>query len=315
MRILITGVSGFVGRHLADHLITAQPDADLHGTTLSDSSDVPAHVNGHTLDLRDADAVSRLITDLQPDQIYHLAAAAASGKSHKAAWHTLENNIHGQLNLLLACLEAKIAPRILITSSGDVYGAQHRTPPTETAPFHPSNPYSVSKIAQDMLGYQYFLSHNLPVLRARPFNHIGPGQSVGFVAPDFAMQIARIETGQQPPVMHVGDLSSERDFTDVRDMVRAYTLIMAHGSPGAVYNIASGVILSIRQLLDGLLAQTDIPIQVEVDAARLRPGDERRLWGDASLLRETTGWQPQIPIEQTLHDVLEDSRKRVSLTI
>ncbi len=315
VRILITGVNGFVGRHLAQHLHDTQPHAELLGTTLSAAENAPPHVNTHALNLCDPQATSALIRALQPDQIYHLAGSAVVGKSHEAAWSTLENNIRAQLNILLACIDVPIAPRMLIISSGDIYGANHPTPPDEHAPFFPTSPYSVSKIAQDMLGLQYYLSHDLPVLRARPFNHTGPGQSLGFVAPDFAMQIARIETGQQAPIMHVGDLTPERDFTDVRDIVRAYRLIMQHGEVGAVYNIASGMILSIRQLLDGLLAHTQAPIRIEIDTDRLRAGGARRLWGNAALLHAVTGWQPQIALEDTLSDLLADWRKRVGLTV
>lgn len=309
MRVLITGADGFAGRHLLHELIGT--GGELHGTSLQPITNAVAGVTYHTLDLCDEQAVTALLDELKPEQIYHLAGIANVGQSYQAAWRTLENNIRAQLNLTLAGLPFR--PRLLVVSSGDIYGDRLAQPATEDTPPRPMNPYSVSKIAQDMLGLQYYLSNDLPILRARPFNHLGPGQSRGFVAPDFAFQIAQIEAGQQPPVLQVGSLAAERDFTDVRDIVRAYHLIMEQGSPGAVYNVASGQIWSIQKLLDTLLADSSVPITVQVDKTRLRPGSPGRVWGDASRLRAATGWQPTIPLEQTLHDVLDDCRQRVAL--
>lgn len=309
MRVLITGADGFAGQHLIRELYGT--GAELHGTCFQTFENTPPNVTYHTLDLRDADGVSALIARLQPDQIYHLAGTANVGASYTAAWNTLENNIRAQLNITLACIDLK--PHLLVVSSGDIYGDRLEQPATEESPLRPANPYSVSKIAQDMLGLQYFLSSGLPVLRARPFNHLGPGQSRGFVAPDFAMQIAQIEAGQQEPVMQVGSLSAERDFTDVRDVVRAYRLIMERGEPGEVYNIGSGTARTMRSLLEMLLSFTDRhDITYTINTARLRPSTVSRIWGDSSRLRAATGWQPSIPLEQTLHDVLEDCRQRVT---
>jgi GDP-4-dehydro-6-deoxy-D-mannose reductase len=162
-----------------------------------------------------------------------------------------------------------------------------------------------------MLALQYYISHDLPTLRARPFNHLGPGQSKGFVAPDFGLQIAQIEAGQQAPVMHVGTLSAERDFCDVRDVMRAYHLIMEKGAPGEVYNIASGKTWRISDLLNTLLSYSSMDIQIEIDPTRVRPGSSTKVWGDATRLRQATGWQPTIPLEQTLLEVLDDCRQRV----
>jgi GDP-4-dehydro-6-deoxy-D-mannose reductase len=178
----------------------------------------------------------------------------------------------------------------------------------------PANPYAVSKVTQDMLALQYFLSHHLPIVRARPFNHLGSGQGLGFVATDFASQIARIEAGLQEPSMRVGDLSSERDFTDVRDTVRAYRLIVERGTPGEVYNVASGHTYSIRFLLNTMLSYSSARIQVQSNTSGLHASGVRRSWGDSRRLRQATEWQPIIPIEQTLRDVLDDWRQRVQLT-
>lgn len=316
MRILITGADGFAGRHLIHELSAHSGDLEIHGTSLHNSGNVAPEVINHVLDLRDEPAVADLIANLQPDQVYHLAAQANVGKSYSAVWSTLENNIHSQLNLLLACLKLSTAPRVLVVSSGDIYGDQHADhPATEEMPFRPGNPYSVSKVTQDMLGLQYHLSNGLPIIRVRPFNHLGPGQNRGFVAPDFAYQIAQIEAGLQEPVIRVGTLTAERDFTDVRDVMRAYRLLMERGTPGDAYNVASGKTCTIRNLLDTLLSFSTAEIEIRVETARLRPGRFSKVWGDSSKLHTATGWQPTIPLRQTLFDVLEDYRQRTHALI
>ena len=316
MRILITGAGGFVGNHLANYLGDVQPAATLIGTKLRSSETVsPALRVEQSIDLKDSRQVNALLEDCQPDVIYHLAAQAFVPRSFEAPWETLENNIKAQVNIIQACLQLQLRPRIVIVSSAEIYGAvdTKQLPLNEDALILPSNPYSVSKVAQDMLGLQYHLSHNLPIMRARPFNHIGPGQNLRFVAPSFALQIARIEAGQQEAVIYVGNLEAKRDFTDVRDIVRAYHLIASSGQPGQAYNVASGTALSIRQLLDVLLGLTDENIEVHVDPERLRPVDIPEIRGDASKLRHDTGWRPLFTFEQTLRDVLADCRQRVAM--
>ena len=315
MRVLITGAGGFVGRHLSARLGSVQPRARLIGTTLAPDETVHESVNDlYWIDLKDYAKVRKLLAKCRPDAIYHLAAQAFVPRSFEYPWETLENNIRAQLNLIRACLELEIRPRILIVSSAEIYGASQpeQLPLDEDTAISPTNPYSVSKVAQDMLGLQYFLSHKLPIMRARPFNHIGPGQNERFVAPAFARQIASIEEGQAEAVIYVGNLESKRDFTDVRDIVRAYQLIVEKGQPGEAYNIASGVSRSIRHLLDTLLGLTDTKIEVRVDPARLRPVDVPEIRGDSSKLRRHTGWQPALSFEQTLHDVLADWRQRLN---
>lgn len=318
MRILITGVNGFVGSHLSAYLTNTMPDAEIHGTVFgSIASHLSSTVIPHPINLKDEHQTARLIAEVRPDHIYHLAASAIVHRSFDAPWETLENNIRIQLNVILGCIAAGIAPRMLLVTSGEVYGVDQSAdhPTTEDAPMRPANPYGVSKVTQDILGLQYYLSHKLPIMRARPFNHLGPGQNVGFVTSDFASQIAKIEAGQQEPVMRVGDLSSERDFTDVRDIVCAYRLLIERGTPGEVYNVASGSIYSIRQMLDTLLSYSSVDIQVHTNAAGLHSSGVRRSWGDSSRLRRATGWEPTIPIEQTLRDVLDDWRERIQMTI
>ena len=315
LRVLITGAGGFVGHHLSAHIGNAQPRARLTGTTLVTGETVHESVNDiYRIDLKDYTKVRQLLAKCCPDAIYHLAAQAFVPRSFEEPWETLENNIRAQLNLIRACLELEIRPRILIVSSAEIYGASEpeQLPLNEDTAIRPTNPYSVSKVAQDMLGMQYFLSHNLPIMRARPFNHIGPGQNERFVAPAFARQIASIEEGQAEAVIYVGNLESKRDFTDVRDIVRAYHMIVEMGQPGEAYNIASGVARSIRHLLDTLLGLTETKIEVRVDPARLRPVDVPEIRGDSSKLRRHTGWQPELTFEQTLQDVLADWRQRLN---
>lgn len=314
MRILITGVSGFVGRHLLSHLCKQQPQAEIHGTVIEAESHFDdAHVQKHVVDLKDSAAVDRIVDRIQPDHIYHLAALSSPRRSFSIPWETLENNIRSQLNIVQACLALQVKPRLVVVSSAEIYGpvGAEQLPVSEDSPLRPTNPYGVSKVAQDMLALQYFLSHKLPVVRVRPFNHIGPGQSEGFVASDFAKQIARIEAGLQEAVMVVGNLSAERDFTDVRDVVRAYHLIMQQGIAGEVYNVASGKAYSIQQLLNILLGCSRVTIKVQPDPARMLPIDVMVVRGDASRLHKLTGWRPSIAFETTLLDVLNDWRERV----
>ena len=314
MRILITGVAGFVGRHLFKTLCNQYPDAVMHGTTI----DQPPQrgddrLQYHVIDLKNYNAIHELLAQVQPDQIYHLAAQSSPRKSFVIPWETLENNIKGQLNIIQACIALSLQPRILVISSAEIYGPVQpdQLPINEDAPLRPTNPYGVSKVAQDMLGLQFYLSHKLPILRVRPFNHFGPGQSEGFVATDFAVQVARIEAGLQDSVIEVGNLSAERDFTDVRDVVRAYTQIMDKGTSGEVYNVASGKPYSIQYLLEVLLKYSTAAIRIEVSPARMMPIDVPIVCGDATRLSRLCGWQPIIPFETTLLDVLNDWRSRV----
>lgn len=317
MRVLITGATGFVGNHLTTHLHTSHPDAIIYGTKLFDTEKSNQHIETtYRIDLKDYKRVRDMLAECQPDFIYHLAAQAFVPRSFEDPWETLENNIRSQLNLIQACLELDIRPRMLIISSAEIYGAVDaaKMPITVDTPMRPTNPYSVSKVTQDMLGLQFFLSHDLPIMRARAFNHIGPGQNPRFVAPAFATQIAKIEVNQQEPFIYVGNIEAQRDFTDVRDIVRAYQLITEKGQPGQAYNVASGKAYSIQYLLDTLLSYSDIEIEVRVDEDRLRPVDVPVILGDYSQLNHDTGWKPTIPFEGTLKDVLDDCRQRIKNT-
>jgi GDP-4-dehydro-6-deoxy-D-mannose reductase len=315
MRALITGIGGFAGTHLADYLLS-ETDWEVVGCVLNDC-DVPAHlqdrVSCQAVDLRDAEAVRQMLGDVSPGVIFHLAALARVDISWQTPWPVLENNIRGQLNILQALVRLSAAPRVMVVGSNEEYGLvqPEDLPLVETSPLRPNSPYGVSKVAQDMLGLQYYLSHHLPVIRVRPFNHIGPGQAPGFVAPDFARQIAQAEAGQRPPTISVGNLGARRDFTDVRDMVRAYYLTVTEGVPGDVYNIGSGQDHSVQELLETLLDHSRIEIAVERDPSRMRPSDVRVVRCDATKFNALTGWQPSISFETTLHDVLEDWRQHI----
>ena len=312
MHLLITGATGFVGTHLRRYLLAAT-DWTITGTAFPDVPPVPLDAEREhllTLDLRAAEATRAVLEAHRPDGIIHLAAQSHVPTAYQDPWATLENNIRGQINLLEGCRALDIAPRVLVIGSGEEYGRADASelPLVEAHPLRPENPYSVSKVAQDVMGYQYYISYGIPVLRMRPFNHIGPGQSPRFVLPAFASQVAAIEAGQQEPVLRVGNLEAARDFTDARDVVRAYHLALIHGTPGAVYNVASGTPRPIQSIVDLLLDLARVDIRVEIDPARYRPADVPVLYGSAARLQRDTGWQPEIAFEQTVADVLEEWR-------
>ena len=314
MRILVTGANGFIGRHLMTHLAAVQPADERFGTVFAaDKASASAGYRAITVDLRDAADVTSLLRDVQPDVVYHLAAQSSPSLSHRQPWATLQGNLQMQFNLLQGCVELGIQPRTVVVSSASIHcGIQpEHLPITEESPLYPSDAYSVSKVAQDMMALQYFLSHRLPIVRARPFSTIGSGQSLSFVVPDFAVQIAQIEQGQLPPQIRVGNLDVARDFVDVRDMVRALVSLAGSGAAGNAYIVATGATVTVQQILSTLLSLSDHTIDVVVDPARLRPVDRPVLYGDAGKLHQATGWQPQIDIMNTLAEVLDEWRQRV----
>lgn len=311
MKILITGASGFVGGHLAEHLLTIA-DYEIHGTYLSDESLqeslVKDKITFHKTDLQQKEQVTALIQEVKPDRIFHLAAQANVPISFKDPVQTFHANIDSEVYLLEALRNENLTnTRVLIVGSSEEYGyvKPEELPVTETTPLRPANPYSVSKIAQDYLAVQYNISYNMPLIRVRPFNHIGPKQKTGYVVTDFAKQIADIEKGVIEPVIHVGNLEAKRDFTDVRDMVKAYTLLLEKGQPGEVYNIGSGVSHKIQGILDTLLSLSTAKITVTVDQSKLRPSDVPEIVCDNTKIKEVTGWHPEIAFEQTLKDILD----------
>ncbi len=315
LRALITGIGGFAGFHLTEYLLQ-QTDWEIWGLDLREgrAAQFRDRIRMHMGDmLLDLPALKELFAAVQPDYVFHLAAQAFVPASWADPWSTLENNIRGQLNVLLASISLKEYPRVLVVGSSDEYGilTAEELPVTETNPLRPNSPYAVSKVAQDMLGYQYYASHKLPAVRVRPFNHIGPGQSPAFVTSDFAKQIAEAEAGLRDAVMHVGNLEARRDFSDVRDIVRGYHLAVTKGKPGEVYNLGAERSYSIREVLDALLALSDIPIAVSQDPTRLRPSDMPEVISDCTTFRSLTGWQAAIPLEQSLTDILNHWRSTV----
>lgn len=321
MRVLVTGIAGFAGSHLAEYLVHHASDPDgappeVYGVIHRHDRRIQHLRNRlqlHRGDLRNALWVSDLVQNIQPDLVLHLAAWSDVGGSWEQPWTTYELNIHCQLNLLEALRRHTPHCRALVVTSNEVYGLldPDDLPVDEETPFRPNTPYGVSKVAQDMMAFQYWNGYRLPTLRVRSFNHIGPGQADDFAASAFARQIAEIEAGLRPPQLAVGNLEASRDFTDVRDVVRAYWLVALHGQAGCVYNVGSGQAWPVRRLLDTLLALSPVEVQVTVDPARLRPSDVPVSVCDNRRLVAATGWQPQIDLATSLRDLLDAWRKQL----
>ncbi len=319
MRVLMTGTAGFAGSHLAEYLLGASAQAEahapieLHGVIHRHDTRIHHLTDRLTLhrgDLRNALWVNDLIEQVQPDITMHLAAWSDVGGSWEQPWTVYELNIQCQLNLLEGLRRHRPRCRTLVVTSNEAYGLVHPEdlPINEATPFRPNNPYGVSKCTQDLMALQYWQSHKLPTLRARSFNHIGPGQSDDFVASAFARQLAEIEAGLRPPVVKVGNLEAERDFTDVRDVARAYWQLAQLGEPGTPYNVGSGKAYPVRWILDTLLELTTADVTIEQDPARMRPSDISRSVCDNTRLVQTTGWDQQIPLRTSLRDMLDSWR-------
>lgn len=315
MRVLITGMNGFAGGHLADLLIAETPWTLIGASRNATGERNSPRIAWWNLDLRDADAVRRLIRLERPDLIVHLAAQPYVPAAWDDPWATFEMNVRPQQNLFDALLASKLTPRIIIVSSNEVYGpplGPDDLPFRETRPTMPVNPYGVSKVAQEAMALQYRRSHGLDVVVVRPFNHIGPRQTMTSVANQFGQQIAEIEAGQREPVLQVGNMAAERDFTDVRDVARAYLALIQRGEPGEIYNVCSGRSRPVETLLDIMLAHARVPIQVVPDPARMRTADTPISYGANEKLSTATGWAPRVPFEQTVLDVLIDWRERLA---
>jgi GDP-4-dehydro-6-deoxy-D-mannose reductase len=311
-KALITGITGFAGSYLAQHLISTDK-YDVSGTYLFDKGlgnvdGIKGKLNLIKADLSEEKSVSKIIKDVSPDIIFHLAALTSPAESFKNPTVTLNNNISLQVNLLEAVKKYNLFDtKILITSSADVYGrvAKENLPIDEETPLRPTNPYSVSKIAQDFLGLSYFLAYKLRVIRVRPFNHIGPRQSPNFVVSSFAKQIAEIEKNKKKPYISVGNLEAKRDFTNVRDVVRAYLLAVEKGENGEVYNIGSGISYRISDILNKLISMSSSKIEIKRDESLFRPSDDPELICDNSKFSKISGWKPQITIDATLKETLD----------
>ncbi len=316
MKALITGITGFAGSHIADYCL-GRGGIDVYGiirwrSRTENIEHLRDKVTFVECDLRDATSTREVIEEVRPGYIFHLAAQSFVPMSWRAPTESLTTNVIGQLNVFEAIRKIDLKCRIQIACSSEEYGmvGEDELPISEDAPLRPISPYAVSKVAQDLLGYQYFMSYKMDIVRTRGFNHTGPRRAPVFVVSDFAKQIVEIERGLREPVMYVGNLDAERDFTDVRDMVRAYFLALEKGKSGEVYNICSENSWRIGDMLDRLLSMTTAEISVKQDPARLRPSDVPRLRGDCSKFKRDTGWEPEIPFETTLSDMLDYWRGR-----
>lgn len=317
VKILVTGATGFVGTHLCDYLL--QQGDDVYGTYLEqhELERFPEHLRQrvilHKCDLSDLEQIRRIVEPDGFDRMYNLAAISSVHESWKGQDLVIRVNLYGWINLLEMAHRYCPHAKILMVSSGEVYGVvpEKRQPIDELQPLRPINPYADSKAAQEMFCYQYIHRYHLHVVIVRPFNHTGPRQVPSFACPDFAKQIAEIEHGKRKAVIAVGNVEARRDFSDVRDVIRAYHLALETCSSGAPVNVASGKAFSIQQVLDMLLQFSTAPIKVRQDPERLRPSDVPLMLGDYTRLHRQTGWQPEIPFEETLLSVLNYWREEV----
>jgi GDP-4-dehydro-6-deoxy-D-mannose reductase len=317
MRALITGFTGFVGSYLAEALL--ERGVEVYGlyrwrSRLENVLHLQDRVHLVEGDIADAAAMRRVLSVARPEEVYHLAAQSFVPTSWTSPGATLDTNVQGELNLFEAVRQLGMNPRIQVAGSSEEYGfvRAEELPITEEQPLRPLSPYAVSKVAQDLLAYQYHRSYGLDVVRTRGFNHTGPRRGQVFVSSNFAWQLARIERGEMEPVIKVGNLQARRDFTDVRDIVRGYILALQKGEAGEVYNLCSGKAWSIQEILDYLLSQSKAKVSVEFDPARARPSDVPVLEGSAAKFEGVSGWKPQIPFERTLEEILHYWRQRLA---
>jgi GDP-4-dehydro-6-deoxy-D-mannose reductase len=316
MKVLITGITGFAGSHLAEFLLSKK--YEVHGIERwrSKTENIDSFKDKlvlHECDIKDSHSVKKVIESVMPEKIFHLAAQSFVPTSWNAPSETITTNVIGELNIFEAVKELKINPWIQIACSSEEYGMvyENEVPIKETNPLRPLSPYGVSKVAQDLLGYQYHQSHNLNIVRTRTFNHEGPRRGDVFVTSNFAKQIAEIEKKKKSPVLYVGNLDARRDYTDVRDIVRAYWLATEKCVAGEVYNICSGRDWKIKDMLNYLLSLSKIKVEVKQEPGRMRPSDVQILLGDGTKFMKQTGWKPEIPFEKTLEDLLNYWRERI----
>jgi GDP-4-dehydro-6-deoxy-D-mannose reductase len=317
VRLLVTGAGGFVGGHLVELVRRETPATSLHGVVLPHGSLGWTPAQGARIleaDLDDPAGAAAVIEEVRPEGIVHLAGQSSVQQSWLDPGGTLRTNVLGIVHLLDAARRLGLRPAVLVVGSAEEYGpvSEAELPIRETAPLRPASPYAVSKVAQGALALLYGPAGGMRVVLTRTFHHTGPGRGEAFAESSFARQIAEIEAGLRPPVIEVGNLDAVRDFTDVRDVVRAYLLLLEKGEAGRAYNVCSGRGLRIRDVLDTLLASSSARVELRLDKERLRPADVPAQVGDPSLLRATTGWEPRIPLAETLRDLLRDWRARVA---
>lgn len=315
-KALITGIAGFVGSHLAELLLSK--GYEVYGlcrmrSKMDHIESIKSKLHLEDADLLDSHSLYTTVSRIKPDYVFHLAAQSFVPTSWVSPSVTLEVNIIGSANLFEAIRQANIDPVIQIACSSEEYGLVHpeEVPIKETNPLRPQSPYGVSKVAMDYLGYQYFCSYKMKIVRTRGFNHTGPRRGDTFVTSNFAKQIAMIEKGKQEPVILVGNLEAKRDWTDVRDMVRAYLLAVEKCEWGDVYNICAGRAVKIADMLQILLNYSKVKVEIKPDTARMRPSDVPVLIGDNSKFVAKTSWKPEIPFETTILDLLNYWRERV----
>lgn len=316
MKVLITGIAGFVGSYLAEECLSYGDEVyglKRPGQSHSHLDGIVGRIHVHDVDLRDAMAMMNLLYKVRPEKIFHLAAQSFVPLSWKSPADTFNTNVIGQVNLFEAILELGIDPWVLIAGSSEEYGMvrPEETPIREENPLRPLSPYAVSKVTQDLMAYQYFKSHGIKTIRTRAFNHTGPRRNDLFVISSFCSQVARIEAGLAEPVIRVGNLDAIRDFSDVRDIVCAYRLALEKCEPGEVYNICSGKGLKIRDLLEIVLSKTSASVEVKQDPERMRPSDLPIVVGSYDKFNKATKWRPLISIEETIDDLLEYWRSQV----
>lgn len=317
MKALITGITGFVGSYLAEYLL--DNGFEVFGTTRprSRSENIEHIVNKLNLieaELSDPVATDSIFDFVEPDYIFHLAAQSFVPTSWKSPTDTITNNVVSQINLFESIRKRNISPRVQIAGSSEEYGLVYpnELPISEDNPLRPLSPYAVSKISQDLMAFQYFRSYGLDVVRTRAFNHEGPRRGEIFVTSNFARQLALIEAGKQLPVIKVGNLKAQRDFSDVRDIVVAYKLALDAGESGEVYNLCSEKAVAIEDMLNILIKLSGQKVSIEEDPSRMRPSDVMILKGSSKKFKILTNWQPKYTLEQTLSDLLQYWRKRVN---
>ncbi|SBW01441.1 GDP-mannose 4,6-dehydratase [uncultured Alphaproteobacteria bacterium] len=318
MRVLITGITGMVGSHLAEYILAEHPGVEVHSlvrwrSPRENLAAILDRVTLHNGELRDLNSLVAVLSKVRPDRIFHLAAQSYVTVSFDAAADTLHTNVVGTTNLLDAIRLTGLDPLVHICSSSEVYGQVRadELPIRETNPFRPASPYAVSKVGEDMVALQYFLSYGIRTIRTRMFTHTGPRRGDVFAESTFAKQVAEIEAGVRPNPVLVGNLDSVRTIADVRDAVRAYWLLLENCEPGEVYNIGGEVSMTVGDILDHYKRLARVPIDHAVDPKRLRPSDVTLQIPDTSKFREATGWRPTIPPQQTFSDLLDWHRERV----